>query len=395
MLLNHSHIVSHPNGDFEYIHASGGEQAGECVTHDVRRNPRHVLLNHVIGKRSAKIVAVAVFAVLGFGMQHEGRAQTVVIANEGQELSSQWDTALLAIFKVHRRGLRQMEQPSIQIEPFRDRFDNLRAAKPGMESAEQDESKIRPGTIGNQFITQRWFTECLPGSLIDAGEFDSYNRTASDDSFVHAPFEKAANDHQIAKGAASRETSTAIAVETLYIRRGNVGGGNGGIESGEENGERVRLIAGRGSAVNVHLPLVSDESLNQSLDSVANGQFRDFPNLLRSLNRFGVVAGFEADVFPDLLALDGQPVNRPTQIDSPALFSHEGDCRTWLSHFAILKRGKTPYGESSVERVTGFEPATSSLAILASDEGTVTLSSSQSPKKEGLRNLSGKPGDAR
>lgn len=384
MFLNHSHIISHPYGDFEYVHTSGSKQAGEGVTHHMRRHPGNALRFHVVGKRSAEIVAIAVFAVLGFGMQHEGRAQTVIIANEGQELSSQRDTAFLAILKVHRRGFRQMEKPGFQVEPFRNRFDNLRAAKPGVEAAEQDKAEISARTVGNEFVTECRFTERLPWPLIDTRQLDTDNGAAPDDSLVNAPFEKAAHDHQITEGAAGRETSTTITVETLNVARSDVGGRNGWIEAREEYRERVGLIARGGPAVNVHLALVSDEPLDQSLDSVANRQLRDFPNFVCAPDCLGVVASFEADVFPNLFVLNGQPIDGTPEINAAPLFSHNGDCHISLSHFAILKRGKTWHSESSVERVTRLELATSSLAILRSVEGIVTLAASHSPKKEGL-----------
>lgn len=376
MFLHNPNIVAHPNGYFVNVHARGREQASERVTHHMWSDPCAFHFLHMLSERTPKIVAVTVFAVLCLWMQHEGRAQTVVIANEGQELSSQRDSALLAILKPHRGSLPQVEQSGLEIEPTRNRLDNLRTAQARVKPAKEDKSQILAVAFFNQFIAEQGITETLSRSLIHSGQLDSFDWTAPDDSLLDAPFEKAANGHQITEGAGVRQASAGIPVETLYISRGDVGRGNSGIEAGEERGERVGLVAGRGSAVNIHVPLVGNESLDQSLETVAGRQFRGVPNIIGSGDGFREIAGFEADEFADLGLLVGEPIDSPSEIDAASLFAHEADVTLSASHFANLKSALPGFTESNGERVTRLELATSSLAKKLPDEGTVTLQTS-------------------
>src|SRR4051812_651425 len=98
-----------------------------------------------------------------------------------------------------------MQKAGIEGEPLRNRFDNLGTAQTCVESAEQNELQILAIAFGNQLVAQLGSTESFPRSLIDASELDADNGVAANQSFLRAPFEEAADDHEITEGGTGRQ----------------------------------------------------------------------------------------------------------------------------------------------------------------------------------------------
>lgn len=372
MFLHHSHIVTHPDRHFENVHAARGANAGEGVPHGVGSYPFNALTFHVFAKRAAEIVTVTILAVLCLGMQHVGATQSV-LAQESGEGRCEGQCALFSILEAHGWSFAQVQQACIQVEPFGNSLDNLATSQPGMKTAVENEAQIFAWTFVNQFLGQLWIAKVLPCFPIYPGDPDPGYWITPDNLFVHTPAKKASDRNEIAKSTGRGEAGMTISVESLYVRTGNIGGSNLRIEPREEQVERVGLIPRGGAAENIHVPLVRDESLNQSRDLFSGIELREFLDFLSPLDCLRIIGGFEADKCSDFLMLAGKPVDVASYIYTASGF-HSGDCRTFTVTLSNPKnRLKGLYASKTGERVTRFELATSSLARLLPVEGTVTL----------------------
>jgi len=321
MLLNNPNVVSHPNADLVDVHASGRQQARERVTHHMRRYPRRALLSHVDPERSTEVVSVAVPPPPHGRTEHIGTAKSVLF-EERAEFGRDGNRPLLTVLELNVRSLPQVQDARGEVEPSGNALRYFEAAEARVESREQDELQVFPWTLVDELVAQFRFAKIGAGTLIDARNLHVGGGIPSHDTLLNAPVEEAADDHQVAQRAGRRQASAAIAIERLDVSGCHIGGCDARRETIEECSERVWLIPSSGATVDVHIALVSDEPLNQSVDSAGRVEFGNTADLLSATDGLNEIAGFEADELPDFVALEGEPIDGTAKVYAACLAVH-------------------------------------------------------------------------
>lgn len=383
MFLHNPNLIAQVRCDLKNRVVCAGKDAGKSVPHGVRRYPRHPLPFHVETERAGKIVAVTVFAVLVLGMKHVGLAQTVVIANEGQELSSKRDAAFLPILKLDRGSFPKVELPRFQVEPPRNRLDNFQGPQPGVKPAVQDKLQIVSRAFFNQLRDQFRRAKVFSG-----GDVRGMDSQCGARIFPHALFnvpaiiEETANGHQIAEsGRGRRFAHTGVVV--LFDLAGSDLGRDHLSDALSERLEHVPLgISGgfRPAAFFVSLvpaPHVGNEPGNDVLNDGSRRDSGRVTNLGGVPDRFGQVRSFQRNIMAFPIFLDRKPVNVPPKIDAARKPVH-GTVYICPVTFSVFEQGFCKSAQDLRPGVYGARTRNLRRDRIANFIGAVALSLSRS-----------------
>ncbi len=357
MALNNAHIVAQIRRDLKDRVVGAGEQGSECMPHCVRRNPRAALPQHPFAKRALKVVAVAILAVLLFGMKHEGLSQTVLIANEGQELTSQRDAALLAVLKLDRGRFPKVKNPGFQIEPERSRLNDFHESQTGMKAAVEHKFQILPLAFINQAGDKLGRAEVFASGRIGRGDANGETGIVANGFLnVPTPIEETTHGHKVSEsGSGGSFGQPEVVIFSDAIGR-HVHGPNvpAPFREGVQN---VVFRAYRCLGPSPALPRLSpsphviDEPHDSVFEDAARLQFRGMPVARGVDNRLAQVAGIEGNIMPLFFLLDRQPIDISAFVDAPRQSLsgvHAGLSTLLLSHFASaqVRQVRTQTGKS-------------------------------------------------
>jgi len=162
-LFGYPWIVAKPYRDLVKTHAVAGEQTGESMAHQVRRelglaDHLQFLVFRVFEERPREIVAVTVCAVFHFRPEHVRLAQSVAF-QKSLEPSRKRDGAFLAVLELDCRSPAQVQQARGQIEPPGPRLNDLVLAQTGVKSAVEHKRQVFACAPFNESIALRFRAE--------------------------------------------------------------------------------------------------------------------------------------------------------------------------------------------------------------------------------------------
>lgn len=316
MALHHANTVPQPLANLEDRLAGAGEDRRERVPHDVRRDPRAILLLHVFGKRTPEIVSVSPESLTDF--RHQGEVVSLfalqISFQEFLKWSSQRNAALLAVFRSKSRGLANVQRAAV--EPVHARLVNLAAAQTGVEAAIKNESQIIRFRVGDQFVFLLFGAESESAFRFVSRQHDFGNRIIDASPLnLDCPSEETAERHHVALRGGLRDARLEAAVKALDMFSVHTARRERNGHTGGELAQRNELHGGALARILVHAEFVGNEPINfvpQILvrrDERISGDFRCFTD------RFAQIASVEIDPFSDPADLSSEPVRAAFQVE--------------------------------------------------------------------------------
>lgn len=324
MALHDPHAIAEPLADFEDGLSRAGEDRGERVPHNVRRNPRAMLADaalfwicaHVFSERSAEVVTVTPSALSDFRHQSEVvRLLPFQIAfQELLERHGQRNTALLAVFGPERGGLSHVQRATV--EPVDASLVNFASAQTGIESAIEDESQILAWRIGNQFIFVFFGAKSKPSFRFVTGQNDLGDRVIEPGSLdLDSPPEETAQRHHVALRRGLRYARLEAAVEALNVLPVHTAGCERSGHAASKLEQGNELGAGALLGILIHAQFVGDKPANLAVQILVGHDERIAQDFGGFADRQAQISGVKVGPFADAADLPGEPVRAAFQIE--------------------------------------------------------------------------------
>jgi hypothetical protein len=360
MFLNCCHLVAKPNRDLVDAFSGRNQQTGESMSHGVRCDPLAFLFAHVVCERGAKIIPVQTLSMWHVRSEHERGAHTVGL-KEVLKLQGQRNRALLTVFEIHGRGLPQMKAAIFNIKPKRARFDYFLKAQTCVKTAEKNKPQFVARGFAYQIVSNLVGTKVFASASYCSGNLYIFCRVpASDARDFDSPAEKRTQRHDISERGCVRRALEGRVVKLLDLpRRYN----SSGRVRWQPCGEQKKLVAFRDGARTRVLLLanfVSDKAINLGIQWRARFEREIFPYYFDSAYRFDGIGSLKRDPGTLPVALNSQPVNLTTKVDSSPksssvtaghelLLSHM-DCHTFNKNLACIAFDRRTIGENNTSQ---------------------------------------------
>ena len=233
--IRHARIIAHPLAYFRQALPGDGEKRAKRVAHDMRRDPRKVLLKlpthefQVEIEGANEIVAVAALPALDL-RSDAPRPIHLVAIQEGDKDICQRYRARFAVLWPKSLCLLHSEGTASNRKPGRTGLDNLVTTQSGLKSGVHDKANHAALVFRHDFARH-----LLPASqqgisklrlaifgfrpVIPSSHADASRRIRGDDaSFLLKPREKRAQTHHVALSGGLGYAAAFLPVESLQIR---------------------------------------------------------------------------------------------------------------------------------------------------------------------------------
>jgi hypothetical protein len=143
--IRHARIIAHPLADFRQALSGDGEKRAKRMAHDVRRNPRKILLKlpahkfQIEIKRADEIVAVSTLPAFDFRRDAPRSVHRVSFQERGKDIR-QWNRSRFTVLRTKGFGLLHPERTTSDRKPRWTRLDNFVTAQPRLKSRVHDEA---------------------------------------------------------------------------------------------------------------------------------------------------------------------------------------------------------------------------------------------------------------
>lgn len=225
--------VTEPFRDLWNALAFTFQDAGETVSHDVRRDPFQFLRLHKVSKGASNIVAVTSIAVRHIGLQGKIQWVTVfeIILKELSEGGSEGNHTLFVIFwtPLALTWPETLSDTPLNVErsaavpdfkPINTSLANLSSPKSGIESAKGDEPKIISRSRRKQIVLRNLIAELFTGDVFCVNNADLRDRVINSESAnLGRPIKERAERHHITFGSRFAHLTQKFVVKVLALIR--------------------------------------------------------------------------------------------------------------------------------------------------------------------------------
>ena len=321
--IRYARIIAHPLTDFRQALSGNCEKGAKRMAHDVRRDPRKILLKFLAHKfqveikRADEIVAVATLPALDFRCDTPRSVHRVAFQERNKNVC-QGNRSRFTVLRSKGFRLLHPNGTPVDRKPRRTGLHNFVTTQPRFKSSVHDKGH-HPGLVFRhnfgwhlspacqQGITKLWlaifrFRPVIPSSHTDAGRWIRGNYGP----FLLKPGKKRPQAHHVALSGGFGHTATFLPVESLQIRRLNRRDSRLWSDPAGKPLQRKLFVFSRKSTEFISGKFESDEGFDFSLQGAANRKIRTVCQLECHAYRVAFFPSFERNRLANAAAHAGK-----------------------------------------------------------------------------------------